>query len=577
MSVYDGVLSGASVRKKSLTNIGLCLSLRFPYLTPTILILFTILVLAEYFFIQITILSLPFSMTSLCQYKTLKPKSYKSFILVTSFQTVTFLLFPVAGWLADAKYGRMKVINASIWLIWWSLLFLVISLLLYNCQQNDQIWQFIGFALFIVSLIGFMVGVAGFMPNILPFTIDQLAEASSSWVSSYVRWNAWSETLAISIAVLASVPYFGTLNSPPPISIFLLVLFAVHSILVMANIFCKTLYIQSQGYDDPYKTLFRIINFARKHKAPIRRSAMTYCERDIPSRLDLGKTKYGGPYSHESVENVKTFLRILVVFLSLSGYYYVASSSNYSVPYYFDNLHPPNATLGKIGHWVLFLNDAFIAIPLIPAIELVVHRFWPKLEFYLHKPFIWITVGFIILIVCSLCMMVATSTTTDSQNPTKCLSNFTADLSWQLRLAIIEIPSLLFGLSKILVFMSTLNFIVCQAPAAMRGMLLGLFLLTRSFIESVSNLFSLLFLQLHCQLWHWCSLTVIACASFLVYLIVAKMYRKRERQEIVNYRGMIESIVERDYTLRQRYKEQLQSEITPEVTTCTASLFSESM
>lgn len=266
---------------------------------------------------------------------------------------------------------------------------------------------------------------------------------------------------------------------------------------------------------------------------------MTYCERDIPSRLDLGKTKYGGPYSHKNVENVKTFFRILVVFLSLSGYYYIVSSSNYSVPYYFDNLHSPNTTLGKIGHWVLFLNDAFIAIPLIPAIELVVHRFWSKFEFYLHKPFIWITVGFIILIVCSLCMMVATGMTTDSQNPTKCLSNFTADLSWQSRLAIVEIPSLLFGLYKILVFMSTLNFIVCQAPASMRGMLLGLFLLARSFIESVSNLFSLLFLQLHCQLWHWCSLTVIACASFLVYLIVAKMYRKRERQEIVNYRGMI--------------------------------------
>lgn len=116
---------------------------------------------------------------------------------------MTFLLFPVAGWLADAKYGRMKVINASIWLIWWSLLFLVISLLWYNCRQNNHVWYFIGLALFIVSLIGFTAGVAGFMPNILPFTIDQLEEASSSWMSSYVRWNAWSETLAISLAVLA--------------------------------------------------------------------------------------------------------------------------------------------------------------------------------------------------------------------------------------------------------------------------------------------------------------------------------------------------------------------------------------
>ena len=58
---------------------------------------------------------------------------------------------------------------------------------------------------------------------------------------------------------------------------------------------------------------------------------MTYCESGLPGRLDLAKAKYGGPYTHESVENVKTFFRILVVFLGLGGYYFTFSGPFYKV------------------------------------------------------------------------------------------------------------------------------------------------------------------------------------------------------------------------------------------------------
>ena len=71
------------------------------------------------------------------------------------------------------------------------------------------------------------------------------------------------------------------------------------------------------GLKNPYKTVFKIINFARKHKHPLRRSAFTYCDNYIPSRLDFAKERYGGPFTTEQVENVKTFLRILIVLFSI--------------------------------------------------------------------------------------------------------------------------------------------------------------------------------------------------------------------------------------------------------------------
>ena len=64
------------------------------------------------------------------------------------------------------------------------------------------------------------------------------------------------------------------------------------------------------------KTIYQVFKFAVKHKAPLNRSAFTYWEEDIPSRIDLGKSKYGGPFTTEQVENVKTTLRLIVITLT---------------------------------------------------------------------------------------------------------------------------------------------------------------------------------------------------------------------------------------------------------------------
>ena len=61
------------------------------------------------------------------------------------------------------------------------------------------------------------------------------------------------------------------------------------------------------------KTIYQVLKFAAKHKSPINRSAFTYWEDDIPSRIDLGKSKYGGPFTTEQVEDVKTILRLLAI------------------------------------------------------------------------------------------------------------------------------------------------------------------------------------------------------------------------------------------------------------------------
>ena len=70
---------------------------------------------------------------------------------------------------------------------------------------------------------------------------------------------------------------------------------------------------------NPVKLIGQVLNYARKNKYPKNRSALTYWEEDYPSRLDLGKEKYGGPFSVEQVEDVKTVLRLIPLLMSVVG------------------------------------------------------------------------------------------------------------------------------------------------------------------------------------------------------------------------------------------------------------------
>ena len=69
---------------------------------------------------------------------------------------------------------------------------------------------------------------------------------------------------------------------------------------------------------NPFKLIYKVIKYAIKNKYQRYRSAFTYCEDELPSRIDLGKSKYGGPFTIEQVEDVKTFLRLLVILALIS-------------------------------------------------------------------------------------------------------------------------------------------------------------------------------------------------------------------------------------------------------------------
>uniref|UniRef100_A0A1X7UJQ4 Uncharacterized protein n=1 Tax=Amphimedon queenslandica TaxID=400682 RepID=A0A1X7UJQ4_AMPQE len=153
--------------------------------------------------------------------------------------------------------------------------------------------------------------------NLLPFNIDQLIGSSSDELTAVLHWHnvgpAFDNTLIFNIE---------------PLYLLVASIVCVAAVLVSHSLFNGYLDTTPVNTVNPVKLIIRVLCYARKHKYPENRSALTYWEEEAPSRLDLGKDKYGGPFTEEEVEDVKTVLRLipLVVVCTMSSAFFGIST-----------------------------------------------------------------------------------------------------------------------------------------------------------------------------------------------------------------------------------------------------------
>ena len=239
------------------------------------------------------------------------------YIVVYSSSALCFIFYPLSGYFADVCCGRFKTITASLALLLCSMFLSLISGVLYFSPvgNTSKLVQFT-----IHCLITAIIGVAGYSANFIQFGLDQLLDAPSHQQALFVHWAKWCyDLMSIFIILLSTVCYacdviaqsFNTLLEIFVSTVILLELMLTILLIVGC---CKRHWFYSEpGHHNPYKMVIKVLNFARKHDYPLQRSAFTYCDDERPSRLDFGKQRFGGPFTTEQVEDVKTFLRIVVI------------------------------------------------------------------------------------------------------------------------------------------------------------------------------------------------------------------------------------------------------------------------
>jgi len=252
------------------------------------------------------------------------PSIFQSLIEITLFDMLAQVMFPLAGFLGDRFIGRFRTMHISMWLLFvgYSMLTFISSFEgAYDTNKDHHYNR----ELLPVSFVLVAIGSAGFQANMIPLGADQIITGPSDEISAYFFWYYWVRNLGYSIVVLTfacSFPYYTTVFG----------FIAVISIalgLVIIQFTSQWFYIDETKHN-PLMLVFRVVKFAIKVERPKLRSAFSFTGIEAPTKMDLAKETHRGKFTNVEVEDVKTFLRLIVFLLSLLGVLVVYSGVSYS-------------------------------------------------------------------------------------------------------------------------------------------------------------------------------------------------------------------------------------------------------
>ena len=194
------------------------------------------------------------------------------------------------------------------------------------CKQNNGIYSimlFSGGGLAGILVLVMIVGFVGFTANVIQFGMDQLHDSPGEDQSLFIHWFMWLYYISVFLSQLGwnltATSFSNTFHGVDDAYIYGVVLLLLIPLLVTVLLIMtlcvarhrRRWFLIEPGRVNPYKLVSRVTKFASQHKIPVRRSAFTYCEDELPSGLDLGKNNYGAPFTTEEVEDVKAFYGIL--------------------------------------------------------------------------------------------------------------------------------------------------------------------------------------------------------------------------------------------------------------------------
>ena len=469
---------------------------------------------------------------------------------------LVFVMFPIAGWLSDTKLGRYRTIYYSIWFMWSGVGVFGLSYVMRSIQPCDEgsIFIFGKYVFPILGLVVISIGAAGYFPNILAFIMEQLMESSNTLVRSYIYWFVWALFVGFFCSNLITVQLFLDKNIGEIDSWFIfpiMACFILFSVVLIVCFFFERIFLFLNLRKNPYSIVYHTICFAIKHKYPVNRSSLTYWEDELPGRLDLAKDKYGGPFKHEEVEDVKTLFRMIILFFSLLPFFVGYSGpTNQFVPF-IKHLKKSEATTDI---WFIYLIEPSITLVAIPVLELVILPIFPKFEYFIQKPLRWLFVGLVGLILCNVSLLIVDTIAhaVTKGNQTNCFINNVDDddaLDFDYRWTVMS--TFFWGFCDLFATTSIFTFICSQAPYNMNGMLLGLFMLMQGFCQAIGNFITLGFGQkthdfvISCGFWYWLTLSIVAVSGCVIFIVFAHFYKSRVRWEVDRCREIIENIYEK--------------------------------
>lgn len=445
-------------------------------------------------------------------------------------------LLLIGGWLADAYFGRYKVIRSGLWIMWIGSLLsacsLVVAKLNTTYGHKGDKW---------VSLFSKLVMGSGFglfQANIIQFGIDQLSEASSTEITSFT--TCYTLTLFIS----AFVMYFSAQCAPDYVGV--LVMTVCLTLAVCMYFLFNHVLVKEQIIQNPLPLIWNVVRYSIKN-CSLQQRFSTLEDRSL---LDIAKTVYAGPFSSEQVEDVKAFFRVMAVIIACS----LPHSGTTSISTVKDNLLPhllnfPNASSS--------LSNCYRALTLTHAtftftvVLILLYLILIKPVFYNCISKVNITTKFIIALALYLIRIVALLgiesasyqyqiQTTSAANITRCYTPQTIHHTMtNVYSEWIIVPEIISGLALFILILASLEFVCAQAPFNMKGLIFGISYALFGCCTLVQTVLLAPFhfvkeavwkkAPLTCGIWYFLIQAVLVLVCFVLMIMVIRRYKSRTR------------------------------------------------
>ena len=498
------------------------------------------------------------------------------YIALSTFFTFIAVLSPVAGLLTDVKFSRFKAVQCTSYaiIIKVAAFFVIINFVfaVMACKDIPSSHSvkltalIIAYTMLLIMVTVYMV----FIINAIQFGLDQLHDSPTEDSILYIHWYVWiyyTCSLITQIAFNLSFyeGYYVDSSNILRISGYSLAnLSCIITLILLTVSLCVVHYrkvwflIEPAGVN-PYKLVYRVVKFAYQHKVPLRRSAFTYCDEESPTRLDVGKCKFGGPFTTKQVEDVKAFWGILKVLITIGPAFLLQIVMQTLLPlfskhnYIFINTTSHHEVhLEGVARHILISNG--LLSPLLVVICIPLYLCWIRqhITYYIPGMLKRIQIALVVMVLSLICTFIM-DVVVHVNNTEHAYCMFEAFL--EPRHKSVNIPSspplyqnvyffttqhVLSALADMLFNIAILEFICSQSPYSMKGLLLGTFFSIRSLFQGIAVISIVPFgtvwkiESLSCGSGFYAMCIVIGLLEFVVFSCVSKRYKYRNVNEPSN-------------------------------------------
>ncbi len=454
--------------------------------------------------------------------------------------TTWMLLFPLFGWLADVYFGRYRVLNAALHLMWVGIVVLAIALIL------ESLYSQISYFVLLPAIVLVTIGWSAFLVNSILLGSDQIiVEASAEDMSSYIIWyiftwlsSRWAYALLTDALIIGctGISEINGLIVQTVISALLL------SLVLCSNYLLKDWLVQSMDSPsgNPWKLTWNIMKFAATHKRPAAHSALAYSEDERVRRIELGKERYGGPFTMEQVDDVRTLLRVLLIISGFCGLgVFIGGVSQVPgevlVNHLRINLKECRLQLERTMYSYSFLIA--VGVPLYEVLVYpVVKRWIPSM---LKRVGIAAVLA-VLLNISLLAVNVAGNLYLSGDESEICFLNTNTTLIMDISSLWAELPfNFIYAAMTMVALTAALEFIYAQTPYCMQGLAISLlFGLTGSSAVFGLVVFTIWYFPWtsqhsdpNCGVWFFLFTSTLGAIVFVFYCILAHWYKRRERED----------------------------------------------